>query len=201
MQPSSIQHGEPRVHMVCSMTHQPLGAHWGGMEMVNIASSNSMELTDSSAPGGEQKEGAASHTAGPAVSIRGNPQMKDTRSTKSHPCCSSLGCYTTRAEDASGKARCSPGVLSAQSCSQPRAALSPEQPCHQPGAPTAAWAAPVTSSCKRSNPAPQHRDCSSPLPHCSFLPLFASLFPVQPKSLDAPRIFRAPWDARASGTS
>ena len=116
--------------MVCSMTHQPLGAHWGGMEMVNIASSNSMELTDSSAPGGEQKEGAASHTAGPAVSIRGNPQMKDTRSTKSHPCCSSLGCDTTRAEDASGKARCSPGVLSAQSCSQHRAALPPARGTH-----------------------------------------------------------------------
>lgn len=130
MQPSSIQHGEPRVHMVCSMTHQPLGAHWGGMEMVNIASSNSMELTDSSAPGGEQKEGAASHPAGPAVSIRGNPQMKDTRSTKSHPCCSSLGCDTTRAEDASGKARCSPGLLSAQSCSQPRAALPPARGTH-----------------------------------------------------------------------
>ena len=130
MQPSSIQHGEPSVHMVSSVTHQPLGAHWGGMEMVSIASSNSMELTDSSAPGGEQKEGAASHTAGPAVSIRGNPQMKDTRSTKSHPCCSSLGCDTTRAEDASGKARCSPGVLSAQSCSQPRAALPPARGTH-----------------------------------------------------------------------
>lgn len=130
MQPSSIQHGEPSVHMVSSVTHQPLGAHWGGMEMVSIASSSSMELTDSSAPGGEQKEGAASHTAGPAVSIRGNPQMKDTRSTKSHPCCSSLGCDTTRAEDASGKARCSPGLLSAQSCSQPRAALPPARGTH-----------------------------------------------------------------------
>lgn len=116
--------------MVSSVTHQPLGAHWGGMEMVSIASSNSMELTDSSAPGGEQKEGAASHTAGPAVSNRGNPQMKDTRSTKSHPCCSSLGCDTTRAEDASGKARCSPGLLSAQSCSQPRAALPPARGTH-----------------------------------------------------------------------
>lgn len=75
--------------------------------MVSITFSSSTELSDSPAREGEQKGGAAPDTAGPAVSIRGNPQMKDTRSTESHPCCSSLGlapCDTARAEDASGRA-------------------------------------------------------------------------------------------------
>lgn len=73
--------------------------------MVGMTFSSSTELSDSPAREGEQKGGAAPHTAGPAVSIRGNPQMKDSRSTEGHPCCLSLGlapCDTARAEDASG---------------------------------------------------------------------------------------------------